>query len=293
MSKTSAPVHSRSGSKPPAETENRFSWFSGKTGTLPFPTLIVATGFSGKNNLAFVQRATRPRVAQMPVTFRDARRARRRRRASRTTRPSLSWPWTPRCRSTTSSTRPSGRGGRATRGTRPRRRPIASPRRWRGGHSVAETRRDGMIYACTTPAAKPFAPQRTISGQPIRIAVALRVHLDVRQVVEAVVGVRVNAVAKSSTFATRRPTAPFVSFCGLCTNQSVIRVRRWRGAMIQMRRDNLIHALIEAASPGSGGRGPCGSPATRRPGYCGPRCGKMGLRRTRRRRAARRLVQPR
>ena len=52
---------------------------------------------------------------------RSATRAPARRRASRTTRPSLSWPWTPRCRSTTSSTRPSGRGGRATRGTRPRR----------------------------------------------------------------------------------------------------------------------------------------------------------------------------
>ena len=67
-----------------------------------------------------------------------------------------------------------------------------SSRRWRGGHDseVAETRRDGMIYALRDARRETFAPQRTIAGQPIRIAVALRVHLDVGQVVEAVVGLR-------------------------------------------------------------------------------------------------------
>ena len=34
-----------------------------------------------------------------------------------------------------------------------------------------------------------FAPQGTVAGQPIRVAVALRVHLDVRQVVETLIGI--------------------------------------------------------------------------------------------------------
>ena len=55
---------------------------------------------------------------------------------------------------------------------------------------IQKTRRDGMIYALRDARRETFAPQRTISGQPIRIAVALRVHLDVGQVVEAVVGLR-------------------------------------------------------------------------------------------------------
>ena len=53
-----------------------------------------------------------------------------------------------------------------------------------------ETRRDGLIYALHDARRKTFVPQGTIAGQPIRIAVALRVHLDVGQVVEAVVGLR-------------------------------------------------------------------------------------------------------
>ena len=125
---------------------------------------------------------------------RSATRAPARRRASRTTRPSLSWPWTPRCRSTTSSTRPSGRGGRATRGTRPRRlctnQSVVSRRVDGVEAMIQKTRRDGLIYALHDARRKAFAPQGTIAGQPIRIAVALRVHLDVGQVVEAVVGLR-------------------------------------------------------------------------------------------------------